>query len=275
MAQNSLLFDAQSMSYFFSFLTYTNKNLLKFTSVLRGNGSIDYQKWLKLSCYIFLAFHVLKSLLIFRSILWESWSMDDPKWQNSVFSSPYQFFGELRCCTDSFQLIISQICPPVKINRSNLSFRYINQIFHSVFFLNFYYYYMKRYISLTKYGLGPNLVKPLYYMLIGWPIKIWYFYHTTCESTCDTLSSSAANQDDNTVSVAQGSTATPGATKYLKEIYIYIYIYIYIFLCKKEYSSHWCRSEILIDWHIISCRKIEIDLWFIRQLEFLFSRKSL
>ena len=34
-----------------------------------------------------------------------------------------------------------------------------------------------------------------------------------CESMCDTLSSLAANQGDNTVSVAQGSTATPGATK--------------------------------------------------------------
>ena len=34
-----------------------------------------------------------------------------------------------------------------------------------------------------------------------------YFHHTTCESTCDTLSSSAANQSDNTVSVAQGGTA--------------------------------------------------------------------
>ena len=30
---------------------------------------------------------------------------------------------------------------------------------------------------------------------------------------CDTLPSSAANQGDNTVSVAQGGTATPGATK--------------------------------------------------------------
>ena len=30
---------------------------------------------------------------------------------------------------------------------------------------------------------------------------------------CDTLTSSAANQGDNTVSVAQGGTATPGATK--------------------------------------------------------------
>ena len=48
---------------------------------------------------------------------------------------------------------------------------------------------------------------------------------------CDTLSSSAANQGDNTVSVAQGGTATPGATKQLlppdrvfKKIYISIYM---------------------------------------------------
>ena len=33
--------------------------------------------------------------------------------------------------------------------------------------------------------------------------------------TCDTLASSAANQGDNTVSVAQGGTATPGATEQL------------------------------------------------------------
>ena len=32
----------------------------------------------------------------------------------------------------------------------------------------------------------------------------YFFHHTTCESTCDTLASSAANQGDNTVSVAQG-----------------------------------------------------------------------
>ena len=41
------------------------------------------------------------------------------------------------------------------------------------------------------------------------------FHHTTCESTCDTLASSAANQGDNTVSVAQGGTATPDATEQL------------------------------------------------------------
>ena len=32
---------------------------------------------------------------------------------------------------------------------------------------------------------------------------------------CDTLPSSATNQGDNTVSVAQGGTAPPGATKQL------------------------------------------------------------
>ena len=45
----------------------------------------------------------------------------------------------------------------------------------------------------------------------------------------DTLSSSAANQGDNTVSVDQGGTATPGATKQLlppdrvfkRNIYLY------------------------------------------------------
>ena len=50
-----------------------------------------------------------------------------------------------------------------------------------------------------------------------WAIdEIWFFFHhTTCESTCDTLVSSAANQGDNTVSVAQGGTATLGATEQL------------------------------------------------------------
>ena len=31
----------------------------------------------------------------------------------------------------------------------------------------------------------------------------FFFHHTTCESTCDTLASSAANQGDNAFSVAQ------------------------------------------------------------------------
>ena len=36
-----------------------------------------------------------------------------------------------------------------------------------------------------------------------------------CESNCDNLASSATNQGDNTVSVAEGDTATPGATEQL------------------------------------------------------------
>ena len=43
----------------------------------------------------------------------------------------------------------------------------------------------------------------------------FFFFHHTCESMCDTLASSAANQGNNTVSVAQGGTATPGATEQL------------------------------------------------------------
>ena len=48
-----------------------------------------------------------------------------------------------------------------------------------------------------------------------WIFFLFFFHHTTCESTCDTLASSVANQGDNTVSVAQGGTATPGATEQL------------------------------------------------------------
>ena len=59
----------------------------------------------------------------------------------------------------------------------------------------------------------------------------FFFHHTTRESMCDTLSSSAANQGDNTVSVAQGGTATPCTTKQLlpsdrvfkKKIYIFFF----------------------------------------------------
>ena len=56
------------------------------------------------------------------------------------------------------------------------------------------------------------------------------FHYTPCESTCNTLPSSAANQGDETVSVAEDGTATPGATKQLlppdrvfkRNIYLYI-----------------------------------------------------
>ena len=64
------------------------------------------------------------------------------------------------------------------------------------------------------------------YIYIDTSIYI-FFHHTTCESTCDTLSSSAANQGDNTVSVTQGGTAIPGATKQLMHVVWYVYRYIY------------------------------------------------
>ena len=54
-----------------------------------------------------------------------------------------------------------------------------------------------------------------------------------CESTCNTLPSSATNQSKNTFSVAQGYTATPGATQQLLSLdmvlknYMFIYVYIY------------------------------------------------
>ena len=53
---------------------------------------------------------------------------------------------------------------------------------------------------------------------------------------CDTLSSSAANQGDNTVSVAQGGTATPGATKewqYSLELHN-VYTLLYLNVCIKS-----------------------------------------
>ena len=62
-------------------------------------------------------------------------------------------------------------------------------------------------ISIPEEYLMPNFV---YTYIPG-----FFFHHTTCESTCDTLASSAANQGDNTVWVAQGGTATPGATEQL------------------------------------------------------------
>ena len=73
---------------------------------------------------------------------------------------------------------------------------------------------------------------------------IYFFHHTTCGSTCDTLASSAANQGDNTVSVAQGGTATPGATEQLlppdrvfkKKIYVYT---------RSTKSAHYIRRSFI------------------------------
>ena len=57
-------------------------------------------------------------------------------------------------------------------------------------------------------------------------IYFFFFHHTTCESTCNTLTSSAANQGDNTVLVAPGGIATPGA-----KLCVCVYIYIYVCVC--------------------------------------------
>ena len=68
-------------------------------------------------------------------------------------------------------------------------------------------------------------------------ICIYFFHHTMRESTCDTLPSSAANQGDNTVSVAQGFIVVILSSEFFALIlsmtvnYIYIYIYIYIYVC--------------------------------------------
>ena len=57
---------------------------------------------------------------------------------------------------------------------------------------------------------------------MGWKLihsLIWFFFffffppHHTCESTCHTLSSSAANLGDNTVSVAPGVAVPPWVTE--------------------------------------------------------------
>ena len=77
-----------------------------------------------------------------------------------------------------------------------------------------------------------------------------FFTIKTCESTCDIRPSSAGNQGDNTVSVAQGGTATPGATKQLlppdrvfkRNIYVYIYIYMYIFTNPSAWAGYDTRS---------------------------------
>ena len=52
-------------------------------------------------------------------------------------------------------------------------------------------------------------------------LGIQIFHYTTCESTCDTLSSSAANQGFIQLSYIY----------MLVYIYIYIYVYIYIYMC--------------------------------------------
>ena len=62
-----------------------------------------------------------------------------------------------------------------------------------------------------------------------------------CESTCDTQSSSAANQGDNTVSVAQGGTTTPGANKQLlpPDRVFKRNLYLYIRQINQKQTLHW------------------------------------
>ena len=73
----------------------------------------------------------------------------------------------------------------------------------------------------------------------------FFFHHTTCGSTCDTLASSAAIQGDNTVSVAQGGTATPGATEQLlppDRVFKKEKIYVYI---RSTKSGHYIRRSFI------------------------------
>ena len=78
---------------------------------------------------------------------------------------------------------------------------------------------------------------------------IYFFIIQHVKAHVIPYSSSAANQGDNTVSVAKGGTATPGTTKQLlppdrvfkRNVYIYIYIYIYI------YMPDQLKAEITLD----------------------------
>ena len=74
-------------------------------------------------------------------------------------------------------------------------------------------------------------------------IYIFFFFIKQCVKACAIpYPHQSPTRGDNTVSVAQGGTATPGATKQLlppdrvlRELYIYIYIYIYIYVCVWQY----------------------------------------
>ena len=81
----------------------------------------------------------------------------------------------------------------------------------------------------------PNLIN--YVAMSCLSTFFFFFHHTTCESTCDTLASSAANQGDNTVSVAQVGTATPGATEQLLPLDRIFKRNIYLCIHKINYIS--------------------------------------
>ena len=62
------------------------------------------------------------------------------------------------------------------------------------------------------------------------------FHHTMCKSMCNALPSSATNQDDSTVSVAQGSTVTPGTICICFHMHVNIYISVHVlFVCLFEH----------------------------------------
>ena len=69
-----------------------------------------------------------------------------------------------------------------------------------------------------------------------------FFYHTTCESTCDSLHLLAAPRVDNTISVAQDSTATPRATMQLfVKIYACVHnTYVCVCVFSHIYICAWC-----------------------------------
>ena len=57
--------------------------------------------------------------------------------------------------------------------------------------------------SLFTKPLGTAIISTFFLVLI------FFFHHTTCESMCDTLTKSAANQGDNIVLVAPVAVAVP------------------------------------------------------------------
>ena len=93
-------------------------------------------------------------------------------------------------------------------------------IYIYIFIYTYIYIYIYKFFTLS-----------LSLYLSHYSLSQFFFHHTTFESRCDTTSPS---RGDNILSVAQGGTATPGATRQLlppdrvlREWYIYIYIYIY------------------------------------------------
>ena len=72
-------------------------------------------------------------------------------------------------------------------------------------------------------------------------ISLSNYHHTTWESKCDTLLHHPPTRGDNTVSVAQGGTATPDATKQLlppDRVFKRI-IYIIIIMSRYQHGYSW------------------------------------